>query len=255
MPTPLGHALGGLAFGWLIAGGGRPPPPSAAASPASQDAPDASDASSLPARPRARLPSTRDLTHRSLSVSPLARLRERLPAAWRRAALFAGLGALPDIDLLFHAHSTYTHSLGATLLAAIVAWLLLRARDRDGEHAHGRERARHGTSRAIMAIACGAAYGSHVLLDWLGTDTSPPFGITALWPFSSAYFYSGLDLFPAADRRYWLPGFWQRELTAVMWELILLLPITLVVLWLRRARADDRNHDHNRHRASGDGYA
>jgi membrane-bound metal-dependent hydrolase YbcI (DUF457 family) len=233
MPTPLGHALGGLAFGWLIAGGGRQPQPSAAHAPHSphasgaRHAPSALDASQAP-----RAADAPGAAH----ASQLARLREHIPPDWRRAAVFAMLGALPDIDLLFHAHSTYTHSLGATLLVGLVAWLLLRVRDGDGDRGSDRE----GTSRAIVALACGAAYGSHVLLDWLGTDTSPPFGITALWPFSSAYFYSGIDLFPAADRRYWLPGFWQRDLTAVAWELILLLPLTLVVLWLRTARPDDR---------------
>lgn len=164
MPTPVGHALGGVAFGWLIAG--RP---------------------------------------------------DRSPT--RRVALFATLGALPDIDLLFHAHSTYTHSLGAALIVALIAAI-----------------ASPRPHRARFSIACGAAYASHVLLDWLGTDTSPPYGITALWPFSSRYFYSALDLFPVVDRRYWLPGFWQRDLIAIAWELIILLPLTLLVLWLRTPR-------------------
>jgi membrane-bound metal-dependent hydrolase YbcI (DUF457 family) len=170
MPTPVGHALGGLACGWLVA------------------------ATPAPAAPIAR----------------------QLRRHWRRATALAALGALPDIDLLFHAHSTYTHSLGAALLVVLVAWPLVRGR---------------------LALACGAAYASHVLLDWLGTDTSPPYGITALWPFSSAYYSSALDLFPAADRRYWLPGFWQRDLTAVAWELLILLPIAAAVLWLRSGRS------------------
>jgi hypothetical protein len=215
MPTPLGHALGGLAFGWLIAGGESttpsPPPPSAPSSHAA-----------------------------------MTRVRDHLRPVWRRAALFATLGALPDIDLLFHAHSTYTHSLGAALLATIVSWLCLRlgvfATPGDGAAARARP-ATSRTSAAILAIACGAAYGSHVLLDWLGTDTSPPFGITALWPFSSAYYLSGIDLFPAADRRYWLPGFWQRDLTAVMWEVLLLVPFTAIVLWLRPPRAFSRSRE------------
>jgi inner membrane protein len=174
VPTPVGHALGGLACGWLLG------PAPAAASPGE-------------------------------GGSPIARLR----ANWRRAGAFAILGALPDIDLLFHAHSTYTHSLGAALLVAIVVWPFVGTR---------------------MALAGGAAWASHVLLDWLGVDTSPPYGITALWPFSSAYYYSALDWFPAVDRRYWLPGFWWNDLKAVTWELIVLIPITLIVLWLRRPR-------------------
>src|SRR5262249_44174885 len=86
---------------------------------------------------------------------------------------------------------------------------------------------------AVMALACAAAWGSHVLLDWLGTDRTPPSGVTALWPFSSAYYYSALDIFPAVDRRYWVPGFLYRAFISIVWELVVLLPITGLVLWLR----------------------
>jgi hypothetical protein len=224
MPTPVGHALGGLAIGWLIAGSGGPAQPLAA---------------------------TRD-------ASIVTGVRQQLRTHWRRAALFATLGALPDIDLLFHVHSTYTHSLGAALLAGLVAWPLAAAGRQRLAHAARAEPAASSpasaamTTRsrlpafmgpAIMALACAAAYASHVLLDWLGTDTSPPYGITALWPFSSAYYYSALDLFPAADRRYWLPGFWQRDLMAIGWELLVLLPITLAVLWLRAPARTARSNN------------
>ena len=37
---------------------------------------------------------------------------------------------------------------------------------------------------ARLALATGLAYATHTLLDWLGTDASPPIGIMALWPFS-----------------------------------------------------------------------
>jgi len=186
MPTPVGHALGGMALGWSIAGSGP------------------------------------------------------LRTSWRRAALFGTLGALADIDLLFHAHSTYTHSLGAALLAGIVtfAWSGAGANSVGSVSNAGAGR----WARASMALACGAAYGSHVLLDWLGTDTTPPLGITALWPFSSAFYYSGIDLFPAVDRRYWLPGFWMRDLNAIAWELVVLLPITALVLWLRASPRQRTDH-------------
>jgi membrane-bound metal-dependent hydrolase YbcI (DUF457 family) len=186
MPTPVGHALGGLTCGWLIA-------------------PQHASATATGRR--------------------------------RQAIAFAALGALADIDLLFHAHSTYTHSLGAALIVALVAFIITRSRS--GSPSRWRPSLQ-------LAAACGAAYASHVLLDWLGTDTSPPYGITALWPFSSAYYYSALDWFPAVDRRYWLHGFWQRAFTSIAWELIILLPVTLPVFWLRvpRARRHAAQADH-----------
>jgi membrane-bound metal-dependent hydrolase YbcI (DUF457 family) len=90
---------------------------------------------------------------------------------WRReAALFGLIGAAPDIDLLFGTHSTYTHSAGAVGLTALAALIVTRGR------------------RPRIALACAAAMASHVLLDWLGSDTTPPIGIMALWPFTRDFY-------------------------------------------------------------------
>jgi hypothetical protein len=69
-----------------------------------------------------------------------------------------------------------------------------------------------------------------VLLDWLGTDTRPPVGVMALWPWSHLYYESPLHLFPAVSRRYWLAEFWVYNLEALFVELLLLLPLSLLVL-------------------------
>jgi hypothetical protein len=81
-----------------------------------------------------------------------------------------------------------------------------------------------------------AAYGSHLFLDWLGKDTSRPGGLTVLWPFSSSYFISGLDLFEEVSRRYWLPReFILGNLGAVSWEVMVLLPL-LIAAWTHWSR-------------------
>ncbi len=83
MPSPLGHALGGLAAGWLVAG---------------------------PAGDRGR------------GAGPAgARLRDGRV----RALAFAGLGMAADLDLLVGRHSQFTHSIGATIVVGLVAFLLL----------------------------------------------------------------------------------------------------------------------------------
>jgi hypothetical protein len=79
-----------------------------------------------------------------------------------------------------------------------------------------------------------AAYASHTLLDWLGSDTSPPIGIMALWPVSREYSESRLHLFMAISRRYWLPEFWSYNLRALLRELAILLPVLAAVTLLRR---------------------
>jgi inner membrane protein len=126
----------------------------------------------------------------------------------------------PDLDLLVGAHSGPTHGLGAAASAGIVVWVLLR----------GMGRRRGG----VTALAVALAYASHTLLDWLGTDSSPPIGIMAMWPFSREYYESGLHLFMAISRRYWLPEFWTDNLGAVVRELLVFVPLVAVVVRYRR---------------------
>jgi hypothetical protein len=72
-----------------------------------------------------------------------------------------------------------------------------------------------------------------VLLDWLGSDDTPPIGIMALWPLTDGFYQSDLYWFMAISRRYWLPGFWTHNLTAVFWEVVLLAPLAGVMVWWR----------------------
>lgn len=146
-------------------------------------------------------------------------------SAWRRwgrdALVLAAVGLLPDLDFVLGAHSRYTHSLGAIVAVGFVAWLATR-------------RAPPRFNRSLAwAFAAGAAYGSHVLLDWLGSDTSPPIGIMALWPLADGFYQSDLHVFMAISRSYRLADVWSHNLTAVAWELALLGPPTFVVWWWR----------------------
>jgi hypothetical protein len=92
VPSPLGHALGGFAAGWLIAP--NPPPP-------------------LPAEEHARTPLW------------------RRAARWHRAWLFVAVGLAADIDFVVGQHRSYTHSVGAILGVFGVSLLLARGRARD----------------------------------------------------------------------------------------------------------------------------
>lgn len=137
---------------------------------------------------------------------------------WITGAAFALLGMLPDLDLLTASHRGASHSISAALLVGVAGALLTR--------------------RWRLGLAAAAAFGSHALLDWLGSDTSAPFGIMALWPFVREHYHSRIDLFDAISRRYWLPGFWEQNARAIGRELLILLPpLGLVIhrLWLVRA--------------------
>jgi inner membrane protein len=134
--------------------------------------------------------------------------------------LCAIAGAAPDVDFLWGRHNQATHSLFAAVLAglAVLAW------KRD----------------ARVAIAVTVAWTSHVLFDWLGSDTTPPLGVMALWPFSSEYYFSNAFFFEAISRRYWLDNFVTHNVWAVAKELLILGPplaLLTAFRWRERRRS------------------
>ncbi len=153
-------------------------------------------------------------------VFPLigGRLRRTLGPSALEAALFGTVAVLPDLDLLAGVHRTVTHSIGAVVLAGMAAFLVTRGR------------------WPAIAVGVMAAWGSHLLLDWLGADMSPPAGLMALWPFTSSYYQSPFGFFDAISRRYWLPDeFIWHNLRAVAKEAVVLAPVAwLASRWARR---------------------
>jgi hypothetical protein len=115
-----------------------------------------------------------------------------------------------------------THSLFAAIVAglAVLAW----------------------TRNARLALAVTLAWTSHVLFDWLGSDTTPPLGVMALWPLSSEYYFSNAFFFEAISRRYWLDNFITHNLWAVAREILILGPVLALVIAVRwRARPRSRH--------------
>jgi membrane-bound metal-dependent hydrolase YbcI (DUF457 family) len=169
MPSPVGHALGGLAIVWT--------------------------ADLLPGR-------------------PLSTPRVTLACM--------GLAALPDADLLLPiVHRTVTHSLGAVV--AIGLLMIVAA-------------AVTGEVTAKIALACVAAYASHLLFDWMAADQSAPRGIQLLWPFSSAWFISGWDVFRGTERRHFFRLATMRQnLVTMVREIAILAPV-VGALWLVRVK-------------------
>jgi inner membrane protein len=152
--------------------------------------------------------------------APAPRLR------WREGAFFAAVAAAPDLDLLVGAHSGPTHSVGAGVLVGIAAFVVHRKWQRSSLAA---------LPPAVFALACAAAYMSHVLLDWLSSDTTAPIGVMALWPITRAHYESDLHLFMAISRRYhqgW--PFIVQNAIAFARELLILVPALWVIATFRR---------------------
>jgi len=143
----------------------------------------------------------------------------------------AAIAVAPDLDLLIGLHRAYTHSLGAVLVVGVTSWLVLRGR------------VPYPMPAAAMLMT---AYGSHLMLDWMGKDTSSPPGLTIMWPFSATYYASGWNLFGEVSRRYWLPEeFVLGNLLALSWELALLSPLIVVAwaLWSKRTLAGETKNE------------
>ena len=143
------------------------------------------------------------------------RLRQALTSRLVVASTVAA--CLPDLDFLWGRHNMETHSLGAAVLAGLIAWLW-RRRQIDGRGA------------TVIALA----WASHVLFDWLGSDDTPPLGVMALWPVTSAFYFAHAYVFEAISRRYWLEGFWAHNLWARGTEVLMLAPLLAVAAWWRQ---------------------
>ena len=166
MPTPVGHALAGLAVAGLFSRSPRPKP--------------------------------------------------------AHAAVLAFCAAAPDLDLLLrfvdgvNHHRAASHSLAAAAIVGVVASILRRT----GLDLPG-------------GFAIAAAWASHVLLDYLGRDNSPPIGLMALWPFSSAFFASPVSVFYDIPRSFSAAAI-RHNIVAVLLELAILAPLAAAALFKAR---------------------
>ena len=142
-----------------------------------------------------------------------------------RAALLVAAANAADLDLLFrfvdgrNHHQAETHSIGAALIAALLVWVAGRAL--------------HRPRSGALALASGAAWLTHLLLDYAGADTHPPIGILALWPFDSGYYKIPWPLFLDIGRTLeWATV--RHDVLAVGWETLVLGPLLLASWRWRR---------------------
>ena len=149
-----------------------------------------------------------------------ADLIDRRPSPSRLTATCAVLATVPDLDLFVsHTHRSATHSLTAVLLVLIIAAAVTGK-----------------VTRWRVALICAAAYGTHLLLDWLAADHSAPAGIQLFWPFSRRFFISGWELFDQTERRHlFAPATIDQNAREIAKELALLAPIAFG-LWLIRVK-------------------
>jgi membrane-bound metal-dependent hydrolase YbcI (DUF457 family) len=152
--------------------------------------------------------------------------RERLDRA--RALVAVAAATAPDLDLLLQLADGRNHHQGAShsLLAAVVA----------GAVVAGACAWRRVPQPSRWGLLAASAWGSHLLLDYLGRDTSPPIGIPLLWP-AALYFHCPWSVFLDVGRRL----SWEtvrHNAVALVREVAVLLPIlALTYRWCSRRAA------------------
>jgi len=157
-----------------------------------------------------------------LAVAGIAGRSARLSTSQVAVLVFCAIA--PDLDLalrLFDGvnhHRGPSHSIGMAALAGCLATLMRRL----GFGLPG-------------ALAVAAAWGSHVLLDYVGLDTMPPFGEMALWPVSRDFFIAPMALFYDVHRSF-SPEAIRHNIVAVALEIVIVGPLAWLC-WKRFANS------------------
>lgn len=171
---------------------------------------------------------------------------DRAPAApgWSRLALAVVIANAPDLDLvpglLLGDPNRYHHGATHSLVTAVVLGLLVAGAVALGARAWP---TRFGARHAALATGVMVAmlWGSHVLLDALTHDPSPPHGVPMFWPLSDARI-TGPELFWRADKVAGAASPTQFLGSLVSWhnaaamarEALLMLPLVGIAWWSRR---------------------
>ena len=154
---------------------------------------------------------------------------ERPLAHWRTALLCVASASAADLDFVVglaagdwnRFHQGVSHSLTVALaLGFALAWLPLRSL--------GGWRRRWALFTALTV--------SHLALDLVTRDARPPYGIPLLWPFSSLYVHTFLDLFPNMQRGSLAVVVSAENFRALLTELLLLGSVLAAVAGYRLGR-------------------
>jgi inner membrane protein len=94
---------------------------------------------------------------------------------------------------------------------------------------------RAGRARAFGWLALIGA--SHLAADMITEDLRAPYGIPALWPFSSERFIAPFHVFLHLRKREWSDIVQWHNVFAVLWEAAIALPLVLAVLWWKTRAA------------------
>ena len=140
------------------------------------------------------------------------------------------IGTLADADFLvahyttvqYLRHHYFTHSIPFAILFTVVCWIILRL-------------AKFQNPNKGAALL-GAAYGSHLFLDYFAHDGSKPYGIPLLWPLTDRHFIAPFDVFFSIHRGEFSDLFSLHNFFAILIESAVLAPIVVLMFLLANSR-------------------
>jgi membrane-bound metal-dependent hydrolase YbcI (DUF457 family) len=140
------------------------------------------------------------------------------------------VGTLADADFLvahyttvpYLRHHYFSHSIPFAILFTTVCWIILKL-------------VKFHDSKKGAALL-GAAYGSHLFLDYFAQDGSKPYGIPLLWPFTDQHFIAPFDIFFSIHRGEFVDLFSWHNFFAILIEIAVLAPIVVLMFLLANSR-------------------
>jgi inner membrane protein len=150
---------------------------------------------------------------------------------WPLVALYLFAANLPDVDFLpglfvgdlARFHHGPSHSIAAAMLFGLFA-------------------SRFFLKRVSAFATASGLYLSHLLLDYLVQDPSPPYGVPLFWPFTNEYYMAPFAFYRSIlyPRSFAEPVlsivFSVHNFLTIFSEIVMLLPVLAVVLYYKKPR-------------------
>lgn len=162
-----------------------------------------------------------------------ATTKERyLLKSWKWLVVCVVFAALADIDfapalfgkldLANRVHRHLTHTLLFAIASGAAAFGVLKILRRP-----------QAARDSLVLFLCLA---SHILLDMLGKDTRPPFGVPFLWPFVGRSFKLPVELFPDLHKSTYAEIFSLHNMGVVAYEVMVFGSILSILIVIKRRR-------------------
>ena len=157
----------------------------------------------------------------------------RLIENWKTVLFYIFIANAPDLDFIpgiciGHAnrfHHGITHTLGFFVFFATILYWVPKLRKKKN------------------FIIFFLLYFTHVIVDFLGADTSYPFGVMLFWPFTKKYFISSYSIFLDIHKTTLYSLFDLHNFEAMALEALIFLPVIIVLRFiLKRTTQREREY-------------